>query len=304
MNIPIQSNIPLSTLSTFGIGGLAKKFIAVDSTTKLLEVIRWANNRHLPFRVFAGGSNIVFPDEGTSDLLIQYLSGDIQERNNIFIADAGINLMKAIHQAISRGLAGLETLSGIPGTLGGAVVGNAGAYGHSLSECVDKVEIWDGEKRHWIDNTACKFSYRQSIFKEQPYLVLHVELNFRPGSRKKLQQASTDIIHLRERKYRPGLKCPGSFFKNVLVKDVSREALSRINETRIIDGKIPAGYLLASVGACGMKVGGIGIADFHGNLFINRGGGKAKDVKQLATILKKRVREHFAVELEEEIRYF
>ena len=119
-----------------------------------------------------------------------------------------------------------------------------------------------------------------------------------------LEKISYDIIKTRLKKYKLGLRCPGSFFKNVLVKEVSEKSLKLISQNKIIEGKIPAGYLLEEVGAKGMRVGGIQIADFHGNLFINTGLAKAVDVKKLAKILKNRVKKKFGIVLEEEIRYF
>jgi len=213
-------------------------------------------------------------------------------------------LADVIGQAIRRGLRGLETLSGIPGTIGGAVVGNAGAYGHSISELVDRVEIWDGREHRILSRSECAFEYRESVFKKEPFVLLRAFLRFRRGDARKLQRASREIIALREKKYRPGLRCPGSFFKNVLVKSLTPESLDRIDRRKIIDGKIPAGYLLEAVGAKGMRAGGIVIARFHGNLFINQGGGTACDVRALARELKNKVKRRFGIQLEEEVRYF
>ena len=304
MNFTIQQNIPLSTVSTFGIGGNAKQLIVVDAPEKLIEVVRWAQRGHHPFKIFAGGSNIVFPDEGTDHLLIRFFGGEINSLDTRLIVDCGVLLMDIISQAISQGLAGLESLSGIPGTVGGAIVGNAGAYGHAISEVVHRVEIFQNGTREWIEKDDCQFSYRNSIFKTKPFVLLRAELQFSKGDREVLQKKSQEIITMRLAKYHPGLKCPGSFFKNVLVKDVDTDSLAKVDTTKIIDGKIPAGYLLTEIGAREMKVGDIEIADFHGNLFINRGKGTAKDVKQLAQILKDKVKQRFSIDLEEEIRYF
>lgn len=219
--------------------------------------------------------------------------------------DAGVLLSDLVAKSIETGkISGLQSLSGIPGTVGGAVVGNAGAYGHSISEVVEKVEIWNGKLRRWLTKNDCEFSYRESIFKKKPYLVLRVICKLQQGSADQLRIISEEIITLRQKKYKPGLKCPGSFFKNVLVQDIDKKSLDMIDQSIIIDGKIPAGYLLSEVGARGMKVGNIEIADFHGNLFINRGGGLARDVKKLAEILKSKVKDKFGIMLEEEIRYF
>lgn len=294
-----------------------------------MEAVAAAKNSGLPYKILAGGSNIVFPDGILNGFLIKIGSFSrplIKVVGQRIEADSGVELMQLIKVAIRNGFSGLETLSGIPGTIGGAIVGNAGAYGHSISEAVEKVEIFDPfdaapsfapqsgtsagrQGKRWLKNKDCGFHYRHSIFKEQPYIVLRAVLKFNlsgqeKGNPKKLKEISQNIITARLKKYKPGLRCPGSFFKNVLVKDVSRKTLSLINQEKIIEGKIPAGYLLEQVGAKGMRLGGIRIADFHGNLLINDGQATAKDVKNLAEILKNRVQNKFGIKLEEEIRYF
>jgi UDP-N-acetylmuramate dehydrogenase len=300
----IETDVALTHLSTFRIGGKARYLIRATYPDDLVNVTTWAKSCGIPFRIFAGGSNIVFPDEGMDGLLIQVTGGNIVHQGENIIADAGIVLGDVIKLAISKGLSRLESLSGIPGTVGGAVVGNAGAYGHSVSEAVETVEVWDGKKIVLIAATDCRFSYRESIFKHKDYVVLRVHLIFHKADSGKLNDIYRNIISQREKKYKPGLKCPGSFFKNVLVKSLNREILDRVDTRKIIDGKLPAGYLLDSVGARGSRIGGIEIAATHGNLFVNTGRGTAKDVKKLAQVLKNKVWKKFGITLEEEIRYF
>ncbi len=302
--IKFRKNVRLAPFSTFKIGGWAEYFYEAKTPDDLVRAVQEARKLKLPFKIFAGGSNVVFPDEKLKGLLIRFKGGKIKVKENTFIADAGVNLADVIKRSISSGLKGLETLSGIPGTLGGAVVGNAGAYGHSISETMRRVEIWDGKRRRWLKNSECKFTYRESVLKHRSYLVLRVELNLRKGDKDRLKKISKDIIKVREKKYKPGLKCPGSFFKNVLVKDISKKSLRLIDRIKIIEGKIPTGYLLEEAGARGMRLGGIRVADFHGNLLMNTGKGKAKNAKKLAQILKGKVRKKFGIKLEEEVRYF
>lgn len=299
-----RKNISLAPLSTFKIGGRAEYFCSVQEPTDLLTAIRFAETKKIPYRIIAHGSNVVFPDGRLKGLLVKISGGGIITGKNRLIAGAGVSLSKVVKKSILLGLRGLETLSGIPGTLGGAIVGNAGAYGHSISETVVKVKIWDGHCLRWLSKKECDFFYRESVFKKKPYIVLCVVLQFKKDNPKKLKKISRDIIKLRLKKYKPGLRCPGSFFKNVLVKEVSKKALAKIEKSKIIEGKIPTGYLLEQVGAKGTRVGGIEIASFHGNLFINRGRARAADVKKMARILKGKVRRKFGIELEEEIRYF
>jgi len=300
----LRKHVSLARLSTFRIGRTAALFCNTTSPEQLIRAVTWANENGVPYRILAAGSNVVFPDKELGGLLIRVADGKLTYNGTACIADAGVPLASVIDGAIRRGLRGLETLSGIPGTVGGAVYGNAGAYGHSISEVVDKVEVWDGKARRVVSAAQCRFAYRESIFKQRCWVLLRVFLRFRRGDARKLRRISRDIIEVRKKKYRPGLPCPGSFFKNVLVKNVSRASLARIDRAKIIDGKIPAGYLLEEVGAKGMRVGGIFIAQFHGNLFINKGGATAADVRALASILKRKVNRRFGIRLDEEIRYF
>ncbi|MBI2617679.1 UDP-N-acetylmuramate dehydrogenase [Candidatus Gottesmanbacteria bacterium] len=297
-------DVSLASLSTFGIGGLASMYVAVRNPKELEDVVLWAKSEKLPFQLVAGGSNIVFPDEGLQCLVIHNHGESLSQHDNVLIVDSGVELSNVISFCITRGFSGVEYLSGIPGTIGGAVVGNAGAYGHAISEVVEYVEVLNGKKIEKINNQLCGFRYRESIFKRKSFVLLRICIRLTQGVKKDLRKVSSDVIKQRETKYHPGIRCPGSFFKNVLEIDISKNSLSRIDQNVIIAGKIPAGFLLGEVGARGMKIGGIKIADYHGNLFVNTGSGTAKDVKKLAQILKKRVLEKFHIQLEEEIRYF
>ncbi len=303
-NLRLRRGVALAPLSTFHIGGRAEYFVSVRRPQDLIEMVSFAKRQRLSYRILAGGSNVVFPDEGLRGLLIQIRGGEMDFDRDSCCVDAGIPLANVIRESLAKGLQGLETLSGIPGSVGGAIVGNAGAYGHSIAEVLDRVEIWDGKRRRWLRRPQCRFRYRESVFKEKPYLVLRAILKFKPGDPKELQTISRHIIRTRLNKYKPGLRCPGSFFKNVLVSETPKRSLERIDRSKIIEGKIPTGYLLEEAGAKGMRVGGIVIADFHGNLFINRNHGTAKDVRKMARVLKARVRRKFRIALHEEIRYF
>lgn len=302
----MKKNISLKKFSTFNIGGKAEYFVWVRSPERLIKFVKWAKSRELYYRVISGGSNIVFPDEGIKGLIIKFWGGKIIREGNKITIDASVPLARAVRSSISYGFKGLETLSGIPGSVGGAVYGNAGAYGRSISDSVWRVQVWDPSKERifWVDNNKCDFRYRSSLFKKKDWIILRTTLSLKKGNKKNLSEVSRKIIKTRLKKYKPGLKCPGSFFKNVLVSEISKKSLNKIDESKIIEGKIPAGYLLEEVGAKGMKMGGIKIADFHGNLFVNAGNGTARDVKKISKILKDKVKKRFGIELKEEVRYF
>ena len=303
----VQFKVPLAPFTTFGLGGAARWFIEVKTSQELVEVMARVKKNKIPYYIFAGGSNMVFPDKAPQKLFICFRASRLNKNNhelkgnNIEIG-AELSLASLITLSLKNDLQGLESLSGIPGTVGGAVVGNAGAYGQSISDHLEKVLIWDGQKTKWLTRKEGRFAYRTSIFKEKDWLVLRVRFSLNKGDRKELIKKSRQIIRIRGQKYTPGLKCPGSFFKNVLVKDVSKEVLKNIPSDKIIEGKIPAGFLLEEVGAKGSSVGQIYVPDFHGNLLINKGGGKTADVVKLAHKLKAKVKAKFNITLEEEVR--
>ncbi len=312
-SIKIKQNVPLAPLTSFGLGGRARYYLRVSSSQEFAQAVALARQLKIPHLIFAGGSNVVFSDQDYECLVIHYLDASkpvLRETGSgvVLEASAGLALASLIKSSINHSLAGLEALSGIPGTVGGAIVGNAGAYGQSISDKITEVEIFDGKRVRWIKRVACKFAYRDSVFKDKnspagEWLVLRVRFALEKGDKKKLAQKSREIIRIRNERYKPGLKCPGSYFKNVLVKNVSQKALSKIDKVKIIDGKIPTGYLLESVGARGMREADIEVASFHGNLLFNNGKGKTKDVKILAEKLKKLVWRKFGIKLEEEVRY-
>ncbi|MEK7552766.1 MAG: UDP-N-acetylmuramate dehydrogenase [Patescibacteria group bacterium] len=301
----VLENQPLSEYTTFGIGGRAKYLVKVSNPTELLAAVALAKERRWRYQLIAGGSNVVFTDQPFNGLVIRYFAprGPVIIRNRTVLVEAGVPLGNLIKNAIKFGLAGLETLSGIPGTVGGAVIGNAGAYGQTISDHLTRVEVWDGKKILWFNKKQGQFDYRESVFKQKNWLVLRAEFQLQIGDRKQLLTKARGIIKLRSKKYKPSLRCPGSFFKNILVKKISAKSLRLIDQAKIIDGKIPAGYLLETVGAKGMKLGDLRVADFHGNLIINAGQATYRDVRRLAARLKNRVYKKFGIKLTEEVRY-
>jgi len=303
-NIKIQKNILLKKYSTFGIGARAGLFVLAKKPEDVISAVSWAQKRRIPVRVFAGGSNIFFEKDSFRELLICVRGGKIIRSKNGYIIDSGVPLDLVVKKSLRDGYGGLESLTAIPGTIGGAIFGNAGAYGHSISEVVKRVLVFDGKKTFWINRDTCKFGYRDSIFKKKNTIILRAEIFLKKGKKNIVCGVSKNIRLIRSKKYPPTLKCPGSFFKNVLLKNISKNAIKKIDRSKIIEGKIPAGYLLESVGARGMCVGGIKIAEHHGNLFINIGSATTKDVNMTTTFLKRRVKKKFGIDLEEEIVRF
>jgi UDP-N-acetylmuramate dehydrogenase len=297
----IQYNVPLSPFTTFGIGGNAEAFLSVSSV-ELIDALNYLSLHGHYTLLIGSGSNVVIPDEGIPGMVVRIVGGEVVQHGNAFLVDAGTSLHHVVHASIQLGFSGLEYLTGIPGTVGGAVVGNAGAYGHSLSEVIEKVKIWDQGSVTWMDAKACAFSYRESIFKHREYVVIQVALKLHPSNKGQLVKISDEIHAARQNKYPSHLKCAGSFFKNVLVSSVSPKSLTRIPKEAIRGGKISAGYLLEQVGAIGMKEGEIAVSSFHGNVLVKNDQGTAKDLRALDRRLKELVQNRFGITLEEEVR--
>jgi UDP-N-acetylmuramate dehydrogenase len=301
MKWKIQKDIPLSPFTTFGIGGNAEEFLSVSSV-ELVDALNYLSSHGGYTLLIGSGSNVVIPDEGIPGMVVRIIGGEVVQHENVFLVDAGVPLHRVVHTSIQKGFSGLEYFTGIPGTVGGAVVGNAGAYGHSLSEVIEEVKIWNQGAVMWMKAGSCAFSYRESIFKHREYVVIQVALKLHPSNKEQLVKISDEILTSRQSKYPSHLKCAGSFFKNVLVSSVSPKSLTRIPEGAIRDGKISAGYLLEQVGAIGMKEGGIAVSAFHGNVLVKNDQGSAKELRTLDKRLKELVKNRYDILLEEEVR--
>lgn len=291
-----------SDLTTLKIGGPIKEFIAAESESRLLETL--ATLKSKSYLVIGGGSNLLVSDEGFDGTVIKNEIQGISREGNDLIVKSGTVLQDLVDFANNQGLSGLESLAGIPGTVGGAIYGNAGAYGQTISDHLVHVRAFDpnSSTQERVSNFNCQFKYRYSVFKKNKQVILEAIFSLIPADSSELKRISDETIKKREVKYPPGIKCPGSFFKNIIAADLPKEILEKIPADKIVYGKVPAGTLLEMVGAKGDFLRQIKIAPYHGNLFINEGGGTAKDFYLLAKKYFDKVKEKFGVELEPEVQ--
>lgn len=259
-----------------------------------------------PWTSIGGGTNLVVSDAGYAGALLRYPAARIQllDGSNLLEAEAGAELNHLVDAANAHGLSGFEAMAGIPGWVGAAVYGNAGAYGQSIHERVETVQFFDGERvREWT-NEECGFRYRHSRFKEhKAYQILSARFRLQAGDRLLLEEKSRSIRAARDAKFPPTMACAGSIFKNFLLKDLPEKARAAVPVNKVIEGKVPAGWFLEQAGARGLEVGGIRVADYHANLIYNTGSGTAGELLELIAKLKRRVKEQFDLELEEEVQY-
>jgi UDP-N-acetylmuramate dehydrogenase len=303
-NLTILRQEPLARHTRFGIGGPADLYAETGSPETFVAAVEAARASGLETAIIGAGTNLIVSDQGFRGIVLRYRAAKLETYGSCVLADAGAELQALVDFTIDQGLKGLETLAGIPGWVGAAVYGNAGAYGHSISERVVLVQFYDGAAVRTLSNAECEFRYRESIFKaRKDWIIFSTELRLEAANAAALRQTAADIVKVRNEKFPVTMKCAGSIFKNLILRDLPPAAASMVPVKVIREGKVPAAWFLEQVGAKGMRRGQIQVADYHANLVYNEGGGKAADLCALITELKNRVSGHFGIALEEEVQY-
>jgi UDP-N-acetylmuramate dehydrogenase len=300
----IERDAPLSRYTRFGLGGPAD--VLADATTEdaLRDVIQLVRSEGVPFVVIGGGSNLVCADAGYKGVIIRYTARGISADDTCITADSGAELQALVDFSIDTGLSGIHTMTGIPGWVGGAVYGNAGAYGRSTHETIRSVRFFDGQTIREFNNEQCGFRYRHSRFKDnKQWIILSSQWELMPGDTPALRKQADEIRAIRDAKYPPTMKCAGSIFKNLLFAELPPTAQLEVDPKVVREGKVPSAYFLERVDAKGMKNGDIHVADYHANLIYNVGAGTAIQVRAVVDELKRRVRERFGLDVEEEVQY-
>jgi len=307
--LKIKEKISLKEYTTFKIGGPARYFFVAKSKEDLKNAILWAKKKKLSFFILGAGSNVLFSDKGFNGLVIKIQNSNlkIQNENSKFkiICGAGLPLVKLVFKSSEIGATGLENLAGIPGTLGGAIWGNAGAFGREIGDLVEEVRVLDvGSSKLEVKKLKkedCKFGYRNSIFKRRKnWIILEATLKLEKGNKKEIEEKIKEILKLRKEKQPLEFRSAGSVFKNVPIKKVQKKIQEKFKE-KIKNGFLPAGVLIEAARLKGYQIGGAKISEKHANFIVNTGEAKARDVLELIELIKKRVKKKFKIELKEEI---
>ncbi len=308
----LQINLPLATVTSMAIGGPARFFLQAHSESDLVAAIRTARSCGLDWCVMGDGSNIIASDAGYNGLVIQNRIHAFAAVDGSLAVGAGDHLSEVVLQSDRLGLAGLEKLAGIPGTIGGAVYGCAGAYGQEMGEHVCEVRFYNAaaDRFDTIGADDCHFGYRDSIFKQhKDWIITQVVLDLAPGDPQPLLKISQDLIAQRQRKFPLDQKCPGCYFKNIRLDHIEPESkrsafLSRIDPGQVTFGKVAAGYLLEAVGAKDARVGRVRVSPQHANVIVNAdAGATSADLLALVAHLKHLVNKQFGIDLQEEVQY-
>ena len=343
----LLENIPLAPLTTIKVGGMARYFVEAKDTGEVQEAVTFARSRALPLFVLGGGSNLVVADSGWPGLVLKIAVGGIVQRGGrdedgkvIFDAGAGESWDKFVSRAVMARCAGVECLSGIPGSVGGTPVQNVGAYGQEVAETIVSVQVFDlrdGEIRE-LCREACGFSYRSSIFNTSEsgrFIVLGVSYALTPEGKPRIRYADLErhfagrettpdlaetreaVRHIRALKGMlivagdPECLSAGSFFKNPVLSESQHEDLKRRAAARglivpsypalVTHKKVSAAWLVEHSGFTkGYGMGRAGISSKHALAIVNRGGATAAEVLALKEQIEHRVEEIWGIRLEPE----
>ncbi|MCX7698505.1 MAG: UDP-N-acetylmuramate dehydrogenase [Candidatus Goldbacteria bacterium] len=283
-NIPFHKNWDAGKHSNFKIGGKITAMIEIYKISQMMDAMRILNTYKKRYFVIGNLTNVLISD-GYLDVIFIRLKGDFEKilwnRKNLIFVGAGVSNEKLLKFMVKNNLGGLEFLAGIPGTIGGAVYMNAGAYGKLIGDYIIDILILDRKGRFKVVQNKNIFSYRNSIFQKDRSVILGAEIKVFSKDKKKVLKEIKEIISIRRAKHPWKAACAGSFFKNT--------------------DKFPAGMLIEDAGLKGFSVGGAMVSKMHGNFIINKGDATFKDVIKLANIIKNKVYKKYKIKLKEEV---
>ncbi|MEK7061897.1 MAG: UDP-N-acetylmuramate dehydrogenase [Patescibacteria group bacterium] len=304
----IKKGILLSDHTTFKIGGPAEYFLIATKEKEIMHAIKTAKRLKIPIFVMGGGSNLLVSDNVIKGLVVknQVIEPIVLIKNNIIEAPAGIVFGKLVNFSINKSLEGLEWAGGLPGTFGGAIRGNAGAFGGEIKDSVLKVRALDNKfNLKKLSNAQCKFAYRSSMFKQENWVVLSASVKLIKGDKKKIKEISNSHINYRREKHPLEYPNAGSIFKNVDFKEIPTKFqklfLDKVKKDPF--PIVPSAWFIIGAGLVGKKIGGAQISEKHSNYIVNLGGAKALDVLKLIDIVKQKVKKKYNIKLETEIQF-
>ena len=282
----IRLGEPMSRHTTFRIGGEADCFVEIENVEQLIQVKRYLQMIEMPCLLLGNGSNLLVSDRGYRGVVLQVgpRMQQIRVQGDRMVVQAGASMAQVAKTACEQGLTGMEFASGIPGTMGGGVIMNAGAYDGEISQVVTLVKAVDRDGNMLeLDNATMEFGYRTSAIKHQPFTVVEVTLQLAPGERETIQSRMEELAAKRREKQPLEYPSAGSTFKR------------------------PQGYyageLIMKSGLRGCQIGGARVSDKHCGFIINTGKATCEDVRDLIAHVQERVKACFGVDLETEVIY-
>src|SRR3989344_3495941 len=314
-----KENFPIHTLTSYKIGGPARYFFEAKNPDELKRAVEEAKKRNLEFFVLGGGTNLLIDDKGFPGLVLKPSINFIEASGEEVSVGAGVSMSALINFSVERGLSGLEWAGGLPGTVGGAVRGNAGCFGREIKDIVKSVKSLDTETLREIerDFSDCDFDYRSSIFSTKggsasggknsriynKEIILSAVFSFKKGDAKEIGKSVSEKILYRLGRHPLEYPNAGSIFKNVDAEKISEKHIKQFSHVIKADPfpVVPAAYIISEAGLKGGSIGGAMISPKHPNFIVNVFEAKSSDIKSLINLVKVEVKNKFDIELEEEI---
>lgn len=299
----VREEEPIGPHTHFKLGGPAEFFAVCTTRQQAVDVITYLRRADVRTFVLGGGANVVFPDSGVRGVIVQLRNEEFTADGNLVTIGAGMNTGKVASLALQHGLTGIEFIVGIYGTLGGAVRGNAGAFGTEMKDIVVACDVIapDHQLRR-LSNAQMQFGYRDSLAKHADLTVVSVQLRLKPGDVAAARKLIFDHTAYKRSHQPLGIPSAGCMFKNY---QLSRDddSLREKFKAHVKGGQLPAWVFVSDAGFAGRQIGGIEISSQHANFFLNRGQGKASDVLMLTSLVKQKVRERYGIQLREEVQF-
>ncbi|KKR97402.1 MAG: UDP-N-acetylenolpyruvoylglucosamine reductase [Candidatus Uhrbacteria bacterium GW2011_GWF2_41_16] len=303
----LKENELLSKHTNFRVGGLAHWFVDIRTIDELKQVLILVQKQQIPWFVMGGGSNILASDEGFSGVVLQMAMRGSKIEGTHVIVEAGATTAALARTTAEAGLEGLEWAISLPGTIGGAVRGNAGCFGGEMKDVVEQVTVLRNGQMIVLKKDDLQFGYRESFLKHSKDIVVKIEMILRPGDSVVLKEKMKEILEKRKASQPLSAGSAGCIFKNY---DIANEIeLARLKQEAdippavLVLRRVSAGWLVDQLDLKGTKIGDAQISLEHGNFMLNLGHATASEIVQLIALVKTKASDRFGIYLQEEIEY-
>lgn len=335
---PVEANVGLAQFSTFKLGGPAEFFVRAKTAEIFKQAIAAALTHNLPYTILGKGANVLIADKGISGLVIRAEDNDIVIDGQIVRAGAGAAFAQVAVKSSQAGLAGLEFAASLPGSVGGAVRGNAGCFGSEVKDVLLRAHVLnipsslrrgegvvgativskpplpllekEGIIDLWLDNKDCKFAYRESRFKHEQFIILEAEFKLAPGNKDESIDKISKFLEQKKSTQSVESNCAGCMFKNVAWQEWEKIPADKLKSEDIDDssqfkakGVVPTGWIIEQLGLKGYRIGDTMVSEKHGNFLLNMGKATTGQMIQLISYLKMQVRDRLGIMLQEEVQY-
>jgi UDP-N-acetylmuramate dehydrogenase len=301
-----QKNVVLAPYTNYKIGGPAEYFFEARSRDELINAFFQALKQGLKTTIIGGGCNVIVADQGIKGLVIINRSHEISFNEQIVKASSSYNWAELVRLTADRGLAGIEATIGIPGTVGGAVIGNAGCFGQEVKDTLVSVEVIENGKIKNYSNQEMEFAYRHSHLKTIDCLVISASFQLHLADKQAVDQKIKEVTQLRLANEDPLPSCGSTFKSIILTPEILAQAdkIGLVLPEKIMQfGKLPAKLLIKEVGLVGKQIGQMKSSEINPNFIVNLGQGTADEFVQLVSLIKQQIRDKTGFQLEEEVRY-